>query len=190
MANNTTCGTQSMGLGFGLNDYSLAFKRQNRWLLMISGISAQNQGAAVQALPPLKSSRPSLSFKEIEAQHLSESVWFPMKPEWKQLNLVLYDLRCNENVVFEWIKMIYNPQVTNNRIWNPSVGGASTRLNTPFKKQGQLVLYDGCGKNIENWVLENCYPSQINFGSLDMSSSEVVTMELELRFDRAYLLQS
>jgi hypothetical protein len=56
-----------------------------------------------------------------------------------------------------------------------------------FVKSGcYLTLYDGCGEMIEGWVLENVWCQNAEFGELDMQSSEVVTCEVTLRYDRAY----
>ena len=53
--------------------------------------------------------------------------------------------------------------------------------------QASLILYDGCGNKIERWVFENVWPQSAEFGELDMQSSEVVTGDVTLRYDRAYV---
>lgn len=164
---------QAMGLGFGLGSESVCFKRKFRWLLKIDGISA----SGAQSLPPDKSARPSLTFKEIEVQHLNETVYFPGKPEWKPISLVLFDLKRNRNPVFDWLKKQYNP--CNGR-WLPPTPNE-------FKKTARLELYDGCGNIMETWVFENAWPNALEWGDLDMSNSEYVTVDLTLRYDRAYI---
>ncbi len=47
---------------------------------------------------------------------------------------------------------------------------------------GRLVLWDGCGIPLEAWLLRNMWPQSVNFGDLDMASSEEVTVELTLRY--------
>jgi hypothetical protein len=168
----------------GLNDANVCFKRKNRWMFKIRGVSALPETAGSPCLPPLKGGRPSINFKEMEAQHLNETVYFPGKPEWKPINLSLYDLKKNKNVVMEWIKNIYNPDLG---IWRPSCTDSSVKSSFKFKiPECELELYDGCGNTIERWILENVWPQSVEFGELDMSSSEVVTIDLQLRYDRAY----
>jgi hypothetical protein len=163
----------------GLNDANVCFKRKNRWLFFIEGVSALVGAGGTPCLPPLKGGRPSINFKEMEAQHINETIYFPGKPEWKPISLSLYDLKKNKNVVIDWIKKIYDPSIDKFN-WNPSADG--------FKiPECRLEMYDGCGNTIEKWVLENVWPQSIEFGDLDMSSSEVVTIDLQLRYDRAYL---
>lgn len=177
---------RNMGFDFGLESPNACFKRKNRWLFKIENVSAEG----ISSLPPLKAARPSLSFKEIEVQHVNETIYFPGKPEWKPVVLTLYDLKKNAlHPIFEWISMIYDTKsdsdpllagTQTNSIYRPSCDG--------FKKpQATLELYDGCGILIERWVYESIWPQSVEFGDLDMSSSEVITCDLTLRYDRAYV---
>lgn len=164
-----------MGFAFGLGDPNTCFKRKFRWLLKIPQVSAEG----IDSLPPLKSARPSISFKEMEVQHLTEQVFFPSKPEWKPITVSLYDLKRAKHPVYEWVRKVYRPNADDNN-WSPSVGNG-------FKIQARLELYDGCGDTLESWVYENAWPQDVNFGELDMGSSEYVTCDIVLRYDRAYL---
>lgn len=166
-----------MGLG-KLAKSDTCFKRKYRYLFRISGISGDLTDG-INALPPLKSARPSLSFKEMDAQHLNETIYYPSKPEWKPVNLVLYDIKGNTNPVWDWIKKTYNPEFPGS--WSPSVSSG-------FKiGRCSLEMYDGCGNTIEKWIFEGAWCQNIDFGDLDMSSSEVSTIDLTLRYDRAYI---
>jgi len=174
-----------MGWDYGdttaLNDPKVCFKRKNRWLFFIDNVSARKKedGSGCPCLPPFKGGRPGLTFKEMDAQHINETIYFPSKPDWKPINLSLYDIKKNKNPVIEWIKKAYEVS-KDGSTWKPSASG--------FKiGKCELELYDGCGETIEKWVLENVWPNSIEFGDLDMSSSEVVTIDLTLRYDRAYL---
>ena len=174
-----TGGGRNMSFDFGLEDPNACFKRKNRWLFTITGVSADsNASTGVNSLPPSKTSRPSISFKEIEAQHLSETIYFPGKPEWKPITLTLYDLKKSVNPVFNWLKKIYDPE--NNSKYGPSCDGFKERSAT-------LELFDGCGRSIETWVFETIWPQSIEFGELDMTTSDLTTCDLTLRYDRAYV---
>jgi hypothetical protein len=164
---------RNMGLDFGLEKTDTCMLRKFRWLLRIDGVSA----AGIDSLPPQKSSRPSLSFREMEVQHLTETVFYPSKPEWKPINLTLFDLKKNKNPVVEWLKEIYD--ASGDGSWKPS--------GETFKRTATLEMYDGCGGTLETWVFENAWPQNVEFGELDMGSSEVMTIDLTLRYDRAYI---
>jgi hypothetical protein len=167
-----------MGFDFGLASAEACFKRKNRWIFSINGIIADESPDGINSLPPSKAARPSLQFKEIEAQHLNETVYYPGKPEWKPITITLYDMKKNNHPIFKWLLEIYEPDDDELSIY-PSTDG--------FKKEAKLTLFDGCGEKIEEWIFENAWPQNIEFGELEMSSSEVVTCDLTIRYDRAYI---
>lgn len=167
----------NMGFGFGLEKSKNCFKRKFRWLLVIPGISASNTDG-VNALPPSRSARPNLSFKEIQVEHLNETIYLPSKPDWKPITLHLYDLQKNEHPIFKWIQSIYNP----------STGHMSPPVDGEFIKEANLFMLDGCGEIVESWIFENIWPNAVDFGELDMGSSEIVTCDLTLRYARAYIV--
>ena len=161
--------SRPMGFDFGLESSKVCFKRKFRWLFKIDGVSS-----FTNALPPEKGARPSLSFKEIEAQHLNEIAYFPGKPDWKPINLTLFDLKMSKNPVMEWIKKQYDPK-------SGEWGRENFKIDT-----ATLELYDGVGDVIEKWIFENVWPNNIEWGELDMADSHYVTIDLTLRYDRAY----
>lgn len=179
------CSGRNMGFDFGTDIADVCFKRKHRWLFRIENISGGGDDG-VNALPPSRSARPNVSFKEMEAQHLTETIYYPAKPEWKPITLVLYDIKKKTiHPIFEWVKKIYEPQKETDN-WRPSCI-VSPIEDAKFKKRASLELYDGCGNIIEKWVFENIWPQQVEFGDLDMSSSDIVTLEMTMRYDRAYI---
>ena len=165
-----------MGFDFGVEKDSCCFKKKNHWLFKIEDISANG----VNSLPPSKSSRPNLSFKTMEIVHLNETVVRPVRPDWKPVNLVLYDLSRNENPIFKWITNLYDPESGD---WKRP--GSS---EDPFiVDKATLELYDGCGYVLETWTFENAWPENSDWTDLDMASGEVICVNLSLRYDRAYI---
>lgn len=172
---------RNMAWDFGLQSSDLCMPRKYRWLFKIEDVSAEG----INALPPQKGSRPSFSFKEMEAQHLTETVYFPQKPEWKPITLTLYEpvgQTSGGHPVFEWLKRTYDPQADSK--WTPSVASGGKGLKIP---KCTLEMFDGCGEVIETWIFEAVYPQAIDFGDLDMGSSEVTTCDVTIRYDRAYI---
>lgn len=164
-----------MSFDFGLGLSHTCHKRKFRWLLKIPEISA----SGVNSLPPLKSARPTLNFKEMQVEHLTETIYYPSKPDWKPITLVLFDIKkpiCHP--VFDWIQRQYNP--CDGKWYKPFENGV-------FKLTANLELYDGSGNVIETWIYENIWPQSVNFDDLDMSDSGYLTAELTLRYDRAYI---
>jgi hypothetical protein len=177
-----------MGLGPVLNRNDIELKRQFRWMLEVgqggndSGGIGGIVGNAVNVLPPLASERPSLSFKEIEIEHTSETIFMPTKAQWKPLKVKVYDVATNlkNNMVFDWVVRFYNAQ-------KASYNFVSAQFAQNFKKTVNLSLYSGQGCCLESWQLDGAWPREINFGELNMESSAIVTIDMELRFDRAYV---
>lgn len=163
---------RSMGIGVMGGD--ICVKRKFRWMFRISNVV----GEGVNMLPPDKAARPSLSFKEIEAQHLNETVYFAGKPDWKPIQLTLFDIKTNRNPIFDWLKRQYD--VCN---------GIATwqRPNSFWKRKVELEMYDGCGEVLEKWIIQNAWPNNIEWGDLDMGESGYSTVELTLRYDRAWI---
>ncbi|RDJ35462.1 MAG: hypothetical protein DWQ19_11645 [Crenarchaeota archaeon] len=166
-----------MGFDFGLEAAALCAKQKFRWLFIIPSISADG----INSLPPLKGARPSVSFKEIQAEHLNETISYPGKPEWKPVDLSLYDLKKNIHPVFGWLQRLYNPGPGE---WSPPLD------NEFIISEAYLELYDGCGGLLERWIFENVWPSSVDFGELEMGDSEIVTCDLSIKYARAYINQT
>jgi len=168
-----------MSLDFGLQDDQVCQKQKFRWLFKIDGVSGVSD-----ALPPLKSHRPKLDLREQQIQHLVQQIYYPLKADWKTIQLSLYDIKVNENPVFEWLRVLYDP--CGDPEWRP-IYQPGCDDGSCFKRNAMLCLYDGCGNVIESWRYENCYPQTIDWGELDMGNSEVVMVDITLRYDRACL---
>lgn len=165
---------RDMGFDFGLENPKTCFKQKNRWLFKIKDISADG----VSALPPARGARPSITFKETEAQHLHETIYYPAKPEWKPINLTLYDIKKEGAIthpIFDYLKKYYDPGL-----------GLFKTPDQLKVSEATLELYDGCGNTIEKWTFENVYASSVEFGELDMSTSDILYCDLTIRYDRAF----
>lgn len=165
-----------MGLQFGLEGNSVCYKRQFRWMFEIPDVCGDTT-PEVNALPPEKSARPSCSFNEMKINHMIEDVYFPAKPDWKPINITLFDISKRSNPVFDWLKEIYEPEK----------GAFYPPNKNSFIKECYLRMYDGCGEIIENWIYEDCWAQSINFNTLDMTTSSICYAEVSLRYARAYI---
>ncbi len=156
------------------------FKKKNLWRFVLPSISA----SGINSLPPLKSARPSLSFKDITVEHLNETISYPGKPEWKPIALTLYDLNKGiENPVFTWIRRLYDVRQNNCSAWKPCLSDPTFVI-----PQAYLNMYDYCGNIIETWILEHVWPQNIEFGDLDMNNgTDVCMVDLTLKYHRAYI---
>jgi hypothetical protein len=170
-----------MGLSFGLAPSSFNPKTKNRWMFSLPGVIADKN--SVTTLPPKKASRPGISLKEGEFQHVQETIYYPMKAEWKVISLTLYDIRCNNNAVFDWLEQIYTSEID---LAGSGVANFGRILDFNLLKDAKLELYTGCGEVMETWTFQGCYPSNIEWGDLDMESADIVTVDVTLRYQRAF----
>lgn len=165
-----------MGLQFGMDGTTMCPKRQFRWLFEIPGVCGDIT-PGVNALPPEKSARPNLGFKEMSVSHLNEDVFYPAKPDWKPINITIFDFQRRQHPVFEWLKELYNPEL-----------GTFTEPNRfGFIKHCVLKMLNGCGDVVETWEYEDCWPQNINFNTLDMTNTGIVYCDITLRYARAYI---
>jgi hypothetical protein len=178
---------EKMGLQFGLeSSANKTCKRKFRWLFRIPEVSADG----IDTLPPLKSARPTLLFKEMVVKHLIEDVYYPAKPDWKPIQITLYDLKENtapagttgnrtRNLMFQWIREFYRP--------GTGLGELDLPNERRFIKTCTLTMLDGCGETVETWVFEDAWPQSTNFQTLDMGDSGIATIDISLRYARAYV---
>ena len=168
--------TRSMGIPFN----GATFKKKNRWVFIVSNlIDADNFQTGM--LPPSTAARPSLTFKEIQIEHLTETISIPGKPEWGMLEVTLYDIQCRDNPLFKWLKKLYDPSTG---AYRTLVGkNDQTSYKIPY---GCLRLLNGCGDILESWIYEGLWVQKIDWGNLDMSSGDVVMVDVVFKYDRAY----
>lgn len=171
----------NMGMQFGLENGSYC-KRQNRWMFTIP--KTVGDTGEVQCLPPSKSARPSISFKEIEVRHLTEDVYIPGKPEWKPITVTIFDLVKNVNPILNWMIKFYDPETGE---ITPASEFSTGGSEEGFIRNCSLDMLDGCGNTIESWVFEDCWPQAIDFQTLDYSQDQIMTIDLTLRYARAYI---
>jgi hypothetical protein len=168
-------------MGLAWNAAACCLKRKFRFLFEIDNITSIYNGTpdfgdVTKMMPPDRGARPSLSIKEIEATHLNETIYYPGRPEWKPLQVTLFDV-MRTNPIWDWLSNFYNP---NNGSYVISRAASHT-----LKKIARIYILDGSGNECERWVYYGAFPTEIDFGELDMSDADVVKVTLTLRYDRA-----
>lgn len=161
-----------MGMGkLGFNN--VVFKRKFRWTFEVSDICG---GLSVPKDYVKLASRPNISIEETEINHLHGKTWIPGKGAWETITVTYYDIAgTSDNFpLYTWLASVYE-------FTDPvSLRMGSSRRD--YAGTGVLMLYDGCGEPVEEWIMRDVWPTAMNFGELDYSSSEEVTIELTLRY--------
>lgn len=159
--------------GQGQGPNSLAeVRRTHRWTFASTTYLNRN------VLVYLKTAtRPSMSFDEPEMHHNQEKVYYAGKHTWEPLNLTWYDAEQDPDVsenMWEWLNVCLD--VTQANVNPPNVYKAT---------ETNLAMLNGLGAPTESWTVCNGWPKLINWSNLDYTSSELQTIEVQFRFDRA-----
>ena len=159
---------QPMGIG-RLGDADLVFKRKFRWTLFISTPCGVVEESYVKL-----ASRPNISIEETEINFLNAKTWIPGKASWETITVTYYDVGNANEDLWNWLASVYD--------FTDPINLKQGGNRASYAGFAELVLFDGCGNRMEEWELDDVWPQAINFGELDYSSSEEVTVELTLRY--------
>ena len=184
------------GMGFGiLGGNDVVFKRKYRWLFSVyTDCPTGGQDGLISPQLVKLASRPNLTVEETEINFLHGKMWIPGKGSWETVTVTYYDLGGSSisgdmTNLYSWLATVYNFTTGNGSITlsQSSIRGTPSNGGLPsgqggYAATGVLDLYDGCGKSMETWTLGHMWPQAVNFGELDYSSSEEVTIELTLRY--------
>lgn len=161
----------NMGIG-NLGFSNAVFKRKFRYTFEIQNICGN------KSIPQhfvRTAARPSLAIEEYELNFLNATKWIPGKAKWETITVSYFDAATTDMApLFSWLASVYN-------FTNPVTleMGSQSR---DYSGTAILRMYDGCGALIDRWILKDVWPTAINFGDLDYSSSDTADIELTLRY--------
>lgn len=165
------------GLGVGPSNV-IEIRRKHRWRFATLGRG--NTEFSQQELLVLQSaSRPSFTFEEPEMHHNQEVARFAGKQDWDPVTMVWYDIQQDPDVsagIYRWIETVVAMDQIN--VAHP----------THYKRTARLEMLDGFGNANEAWVMYGTWPKSANWQELDYQSTDLLTIEATMRFDRAQRL--
>jgi hypothetical protein len=175
---------QAMGLG-RIGGPNIIFKRKYRWTFEVNTCAAGL--GTIPAYQVKLASRPNLSIEETEINFLHGKMWIPGKGSWETITVTYYDLAdptedTGIRNLYSWLASVYDFTDPVNLYQSSRRGDIGGAITVGYAGVGTLKLFDGCGVSLETWTLKNLWPQAINFGELDYSSSEEVTIEVTLRY--------
>lgn len=129
-----------------------------------------------------KVDKPSFSVSSNKYRLINHQINVPGIIQWNPVTLEIADVgKTVNNLLSQLSAFGYNPQeLTKDQGLDKSLG---------LKEIGQIRIeqLDGSGKVLETWRLEGAFITELRFGSLDYSSDEIVTLNLTITYDYAYL---
>jgi len=150
-------------------------RRKHRWVFETlgrgTGVFSQSELLVLQS-----ASRPSFKFEEPEMHHNQEVARFAGKQDWDPVTLVWYDVEQDPDIsrgIYHWIETVVDMHLI--KVAHPRF----------YKKTAALVMLDGSGQTTEQWSLMGTWPAASNFQELDYTSTDLMTVEATMRYDRA-----
>ena len=143
-------------------------KLKNRFVMSIDGIPAYLIKTA---------NRPSITFEEVELNHMNVKRFVKGKATWETIEITMYDpvVPSAAQAVMEWIRLSHE-----------SVTGRDGYSDF-YKKDVNFQVLGPVGDIVEEWTLKGTWILDAQFGDMDFATSEPVEITLTLRYDYAIL---
>lgn len=143
-------------------------KRAFEWILELDGIDAFTAKTFV---------RPQKNHEDIIIDYVNQKRFLAGKGEWQEMELVLYDPiePSAAQKVVDWMRLVHDDEV------------GRMGYSAMYKRNFALKMLDPQGNVVEKWTIKGAWPKNVNFGNLDYSSSDAITVTCTIRMDRAVL---
>jgi hypothetical protein len=154
---------------------TLEVRRKHRWVFESLGAGG-GALAAAELLVLSSASRPSFKLEEPEMHHNQEVIYFAGKQTWEPVTLTWYDSEQAPNIsatCYAWLNTVVN--LRNLGVSTPSF----------YKRTASLVMLNGVGAATERWVMYGTWPTSVNWQELSYDSTDLLTIEATMRYDRA-----
>ena len=143
-------------------------KLKNRYVMATDGIPAYLIKTA---------NRPSISFDEVELNHMNVKRFVKGKATWETVAFTLYDpvVPSAAQAVMEWVRLSHE-----------SVTGRDGYSDF-YKKDVTINVLGPVGDIVEEWTLKGAWVQSATFGDLAFDSNDPVEITATLRYDYAIL---
>ena len=143
-------------------------KLQNRFIMKLGDIDSYICKTA---------QRPKMTSEIVELDHINIKRKIKGKTNWEDLEVTLYDpiVPSGAQQVMDWVRLSHE-----------SITGRDGYAAF-YKKDITFFLLGPVGDKVEQWTLKGAFISSANFGELDWSSNDPLSIELTLSYDYAIL---
>jgi hypothetical protein len=147
-------------------------KRQNRFLFRFPSSLGINEWYITS------SQRPSAKINPVEIPFINTSTFVAGRFNWEEMKVTFKDPigPSAAQALMEWFRL-HAESVTGR------MGYAAG-----YKKDVELEMLDPTGVAIEKWILQGCFITTLNFGTLDYNQDAIATIDTSLRMDRCILV--
>jgi len=167
--------------GFGI----LHPKQKYRWQVTFTNLARLVPAVSSRDLTRQATviDRPQLSFEEVPIHRYNSTAYVAGKYTWEALALTVED-----DLTGLASAAIQGQLETQQRLIGGDLPGQwlnSAATGSDYKFGMSLEQLDGNEGVVEKWLVEGCFIKSANYGQLESSSSDAVTIELSIRFDHA-----
>jgi len=147
-------------------------KRQNRFIFRFPSSLGINEWFVESG------KRPSIKIKETPIPFLNTETYVAGRFNWDAITVKLRDPigPSAAQAVMEWV-----------RLCAESVTGRQGYA-AGYKKNVDLEMLDPTGVVVEKWILEGCFITSADFGTLGYGSDNLADISISLRMDRCILV--
>lgn len=147
-------------------------QRQSNWILVVHGLPGNDDENIRLSLR--SGNAPQESNDEIEIPYINSRRYVAGMYLPESLPLVLNDFVDvgTAHAIARWRQLVYDS-------FTDRVGLASS-----YKRRCSLILFDPLGFEQREWIYVGVWPQAVNYGALDMGTSDVVQIEVTLRYDK------
>jgi hypothetical protein len=164
------------GIGSGI----LHPKHKNRWRVTFAnmGGGTDSQPVSMQAITI---NRPKLTHEKITLHRYNSVAYVAAKHSWEAMALTLQDdVLGTASTVIQAQEQKQQWLIGAEGQWLAAAGEGSL-----YKFVTYLDMLDGNEQVIEKWTMEGCWIENVDYGELDYSTGEPVTISLQISFDHA-----
>ena len=164
------------GVGTGI----LQPKMKNKWRVTFA-----NMGGGVDSQPlsmqAVTTSRPVLSFEEVELHRYNSRAWVAGKHNWEMINMTFEDdVTSTATSVIQQQLQAQQWLIGAEGQWLAAAGEGSL-----YKFVTYMDMLDGNEQVIERWTLEGCWLMNVDYTDLDYAANDPVQINIQMRFDHA-----
>jgi hypothetical protein len=163
---------------------------KNKWRVTFQDMGKLVSGFNVRDLTMQATTvtRPQLEFEEVAIHRYNSTAYVAGKHTWSAMNLTVED-----DITGLATKVVQAQLETQQRLVGVDLDGRwlnTAATGSDYKFGVKLELLDGDEGVVEAWLIEGAFIQAADFGDLDYSASEAVTIQLTLRYDHARVIES
>ena len=169
------------GIGNGI----LHPKAKNRWRIIFSGLGGSSGSTSSLpndlSLQVITATRPSISYEEVQQDRYNSRVYVLGKHQYDPCTITVED-----DVTNRATKAIQAQMERQQRLIGATGPWMNTEATAFTYKFGMILeMLDGNEAVTEQWKYEGCSIQAVDYGDVDYSTGEKMTISLTIRYDHA-----